>query len=76
MKQRGANLDLLTQSKQNALAIACNFGFVDIAKYLIDQGCSLDNINLSNMSPLSYAIKNKKYAIIFYLIVKGKFVNL
>ncbi|CAD8044275.1 unnamed protein product [Paramecium primaurelia] len=76
MKKRGANLDLLTQSKQNALAIACNFGFIDIAKYLIDQGCSLDNTNLSNMSPLSYAIKNKKYALIFYIITKGQFQNI
>ncbi|CAD8134990.1 unnamed protein product [Paramecium octaurelia] len=76
MKQRGANLDLMTQTKQNALAIACNFGYIDIAKYLIDQGCSLDNLNLSNMSPLTYAIKNKKYALIFYLLTKGQFQNL
>ncbi|CAK78921.1 unnamed protein product (macronuclear) [Paramecium tetraurelia] len=76
MKQRGANLDLMTQTKQNALAIACNFGYIDIAKYLIDQGCSIDNRNLSNMSPLTYAIKNKKYALIFYLLTKGQFQNI
>ncbi|CAD8045720.1 unnamed protein product [Paramecium sonneborni] len=76
LKQRGANLDLQTQLKQNALAIACNFGFIEIIKYLIDQGCSLNNTNLQNMSPLSYSIKNKKYALIFYILTKVEFKNL
>lgn len=57
--------------------IASNFAILDIFKLLLDMGASINDYDNNNFSPLLYASKSKRYAIVLYLLIKeAKYDNM
>lgn len=53
--------DTANNSMQTPLHIACMFGYLKIAKLLVDNGANVNAVDYSGMSPLHYAIVGMKH---------------
>lgn len=78
--RRGLNIDVLSRYSQTPLSLACSYGynknylnnrFIEITKYLIDNGAKVDHTDVYGFTPLFYAAKSKQYPLVLYLVSKG-----
>ena len=53
------NVDTRSVSLQTPLMISANYGYVKMAKYLLENGADINAKDDSDFSPFLYAIKNK-----------------
>lgn len=55
--------------------MACNYGWMEMAKLFIDYGAIVNIKDQFSFSPLLYAIKSNSHAIFYYLLYKGANIN-
>lgn len=51
--------------------MACNYGWMEVFKILVDNGASIHLKDNFYFSALLYALKNNSYAIFYYLLYLG-----
>ncbi len=59
----------------NLLYIACQEGHIDVVKYLVEHGSTIDKEDKNGITPLSVACEIGNEDIIQYLIKQGANVN-
>ena len=68
----GANINTKTRKEsQSSLHIASKNGHIDMVKYLIEKGASINDADISGDTPLDIAMKNGHSEVVKHLILKG-----
>jgi HEAT repeat protein/ankyrin repeat protein len=70
-----ANINSRPLFRSYPLVVAIDNGHMDIAKYLISKGASLELTDFENRTPLIAAIQKRNYEILEYLIENGADIN-
>ncbi len=72
---RVTNVDYSSETRIDALIMACKEGDFDFVKTLVDSGINVNSIGSKGFTPLMTAVNENEFKIVEYLLSKGAKVN-
>ena len=73
--EKGADINKADNDGDTPLFVACQYKYMDVAKYLIENGADINKINNNGNTALHTAYLNRHMEIVDYLIYQETLLN-